>query len=103
MPRFMLFSSKMLRSLGVGWTHESRGSLNSANVSLLSHSLHTNAPFVSKKDKNLIGWVIVGRSKEVELVPAANQKRTSQVSISQKEWTRMERTRCYPSGSRITV
>lgn len=42
-------------------------------ILLLPHGLHTDAPFVSEKDKNLVGWVIVGRSKEVELIPTANE------------------------------
>ena len=74
MPRFMLFSSKILRSLRVGWVHESEGSSVSMRVCLLPHGLHADAPFVSKKDKNLVGRVLISRSKEVELVPTANQK-----------------------------
>ena len=62
----------------VGWVRESEDSPNLVRVRLLSHSLHTNAPFVGKKDKNLVRWVIVGCRKEVELVPTANQKESTQ-------------------------
>ena len=69
----------------VGWGCESKGSRNLLRVCLLSHGLHANAPFVGEKDKNLVGWVLIGRRKEVELVPTTNQKRLSSVSISHRE------------------
>ena len=61
------------KSVRVGWICESKGSQNLLRVCLLSHGLHSNAPFVGEKDKNLVGWVVVGRREEVELVPTANQ------------------------------
>ena len=78
MPRFMLFSSKMLRSLRVGWMRESEDSLDLIRVPLLPHSFNTNAPFVGKKDKNLVGWILIGCRKEVELISTANQKGRAQ-------------------------
>lgn len=74
MPRFMLFSSKMLRSLRVEWVREPEGSLDSMRVPLLSHSFNTNAPFVGEKDKDLVGWVFIGCRKEVKLISTANQR-----------------------------
>jgi len=58
----------------VVWMRESEGLSNSVRVSSLPHCLHANAPFVGKKDENLVRWVFIGCSKEVELVPTANQK-----------------------------
>jgi len=78
-PRFMLFSSKMLRSLQVGCMREFGDSLNLMGVCLLPHGLHSDTPFVGKKDENLVGWVFVGRGKEVELIPAADQGRMGQL------------------------
>ena len=72
-PRFMLFSSKMLRSLRVGCMRESEGLSDSMRVCLLPHGLHSDAPFVGEENKNLVGWVFIGCRKEVELVPTGNQ------------------------------
>lgn len=48
-------------------------------IRLLPHRLHADAPFVGKKDENLVGRVFVGRSKEVELIPTANKDRARSV------------------------
>ena len=75
-PRLMLFSSKMLRSLcGV---REPEGSLNLMRVPPLPHSFDTDASFVGKKDKNLVGWVLICCSEEVELISTANQRGRTQ-------------------------
>jgi len=102
-PRFMLFSSKMLRSLRVGCMRESEGSPNSRGVCVLSHGLHSDAPFVGKEDKNLVGWVFIGCREEVELVPTGSRGRMSPVSIRCRERTRTERTQWYPSDSRTVA
>lgn len=84
MPRFMAFSSKMLRSLcGIGWICEPWDLLSLMN--LLSHGFDTNAPFISEKHENLVGWVIIGGCKEVELVPTTNRGRASMVRIREKK------------------
>ena len=62
----------------VEWIHEPEDSLDLMRVPLLPHSFHTNAPFVGKKDKNLVGWVIIGCCEEIELISAANQRGRAQ-------------------------
>lgn len=57
---------------------EPGGSLNLMRVLPLPHSFNTNAPFVGEKDKNLVGWVLVCCSEEVELIPTANQRGRTQ-------------------------
>ena len=57
---------------------EPKGLLNLMRVPLLPHSFNTNAPFVGKKDKNLVGWVFIGCREEVELIPTANKRGRAQ-------------------------
>lgn len=47
-------------------------------VPLLPHCFNTNAPFIGKKDKNLVTWILIGCSEEVELISAASQRGRAQ-------------------------
>lgn len=84
----------------VGEIPRSKGSPNVMRIALLPHSFHTNAPFVGKKDKDLVAWVLVSCRKEVELVPTTDKKGRVQSVFLVK---RIERTQRYPSDSRITA